>query len=211
MSNLTYTAQAKLLRVLQEKEIHHLGGDKPIKVDVRVIVDSNVPLEEKVRKGEFREDLYHRLNEFNIWVPPLREREDDIFLLSEYFLDQANKEFSKKIKGLSHSAKELLKRYKWPGNIRELKNTIRKAALLADEIIYPEHLVPAIQIVSGVKTEATIPIKEEVKESNEELEKKLLVDALNQVGNNKKKAAKILGISRQALYYKMRKYELKIK
>lgn len=138
VSNLPYSAQAKLLRFLQDKEIQPLGSQKPIKVDVRVIAASNIPLEEKVKTGSFREDLFHRLNEFMIYIPPLRERGEDVFILTDYFIKQANKEFNKNVKSISFSVKELFKMYSWPGNIRELRNVIRRAVLLADDVIYPE-------------------------------------------------------------------------
>ncbi len=207
VSNLKYSAQAKLLRVLQEKEIQRIGGKKIIKIDVRIIADSNISLEEKIGKGEFREDLFHRLNEFNIYVPPLREREEDIFYLTEYFLKQANEEFSKIIQRLSYSVKEIFRRYTWPGNVRELKNVIRRAVLIADNIIYPEHLALSSNLVSCNKS--VQPIKEMVKESNGELEKSVIINAFNRT-DNKTKVAKMLGISRQALYYKMRKFGIEI-
>ncbi|MDD5688415.1 MAG: sigma-54 dependent transcriptional regulator [Elusimicrobia bacterium] len=140
VSNLSISAQAKLLRVLQEREIQHIGGNKTIKLDIRIIADTNIPLEVKVKNKEFREDLYHRLNEFDITIPPLRERGNDIFLLIEYFLEEANREFNKQITGFSDDVKELFISYKWPGNIRELKNTVKRAVLLADNIILPKHL-----------------------------------------------------------------------
>ncbi|MCX7956812.1 MAG: sigma-54 dependent transcriptional regulator [Endomicrobia bacterium] len=213
VSNLPYSAQAKLLRVLQEKEIQPLGSQKPMKVDVRVVVASNTPLEEKVKNGAFREDLFHRLNEFMIYVPPLRDRGEDIFILVDYFIKEANKEFNKNVKSISFSVRELFKLYSWPGNIRELRNVIRRAVLLADDIIYPEHLAQSIQLVSfstsaSNKLLQDDKIKDNLGVNKEELEIKQIRDALISCRFNKKKAAKMLGITRQTLYYKMKKYKI---
>lgn len=215
VSNLPYSAQAKLLRVLQDKEIHPLGSQKPIKVDVRVIAASNTPLEEKVKNNEFREDLFHRLNEFMINIPPLRERGDDIFILTDYFIQQANKEFNKNVKAISFSVRELFKRYSWPGNIRELRNVIRRAVLLADDIIYPEHLAQSIQLASfdSLNKQFNIQDKQKtpfsfLKKTKQELEIKQIKEALIASKYNKKKAAEILGITRQSLYYKIKKYKI---
>ncbi|MEN3013246.1 MAG: sigma-54 dependent transcriptional regulator [Endomicrobiia bacterium] len=213
VSNLPYSAQAKLLRFLQDKEIQPLGSQKPIKVDVRVIAASNIPLEEKVKTGSFREDLFHRLNEFMIYIPPLRERGEDVFILTDYFIKQANKEFNKNVKSISFSVKELFKMYSWPGNIRELRNVIRRAVLLADDVIYPEHLAQSIQLISFSKdnNKHTFCKKDENSIRNkkdDEIQK--IKEALIIAKYNKKKAAKLLGITRQALYYKLKKYKIDI-
>ncbi|MCX7716324.1 MAG: sigma-54 dependent transcriptional regulator, partial [Endomicrobia bacterium] len=222
ISNLPFSAQAKLLRVLQEREIQHLGGNKVIKVDVRIIADTNIPLEEKVKQGTFREDLYHRLNEFVIEIPPLRERGDDVFLLAEKFIEEANREFNKNVRGLSLEVKKLFLLYPWPGNIRELKSVIKRAVLLADNIIYPQHLPPAIQLVvkngvstvgekSGVSKPLTRDVKEEeytLKSSIWKTERETILSVLEKVRYNRKEAAKLLGITRRALYYKLHKLGL---
>lgn len=211
VSNLPYQAQAKLLRVLQDKQIQPLGSTRPIKVDVRVIAASNIPLEEKVKAGEFREDLFYRLNEFVLYIPPLRNRGNDIFILADYFIKLANKEFNKNVRGISFSVKELFKQYHWPGNIRELRNVIRRAVLLADDIIYPEHVIQSLHIASfsnfNQKNETMIS-SQLYFDSKQEEERKKIIDALVKTKYNKKKTAEILGISRQALYYKMRKYRI---
>lgn len=184
VSNLPYSAQAKLLRFLQDKEIQPLGSQKPIKVDVRVVAASNTPLEEKVKNNEFREDLFHRLNEFMISIPPLRERGDDIFILTEYFIQQANKEFNKNVKTISFSVRELFKRYSWPGNIRELRNVIRRAVLLADDIIYPEHLPQSIQLVSFDNFNKSVQFQQDklsfctILKTKQEIETQQIRDAL---------------------------------
>lgn len=218
--NLPMPSQAKLLRVLQEREIQHLGGNKTMKIDVRIIADSNIPLKQKVIKGEFREDLYHRLNEFPIIIPPLRERGNDIFLLSTYFLDEANKEFHKQIKTFSDQVKELFVSYTWPGNIRELKNAVKRAVLLADGIIMPEHLPPVIQVLRSViqpplkkKSEtAMAKITQGPKKGKKgllrESERKIILDTLQKTNNNRSRTAEELGITRRALYYKLKRLDI---
>ncbi len=227
ISNLPFSAQAKLLRVLQEHEIQHLGGNKVIKVDVRIIADTNIPLEEKVKQGTFREDLYHRLNEFVIEIPPLRERGNDVFLLADKFIEEANREFNKNVKGLSVEVKELFLKYPWPGNIRELKSVIKRAVLLADDIIYPQHLPQSIQLVAKnntispvvetTKTQVSFSTKKEekmeesqygLKSSLSKIERETILSVLEKVRYNKKEAAKLLGITRRALYYKLHKLGL---
>ncbi|MBN1383399.1 MAG: sigma-54-dependent Fis family transcriptional regulator [Elusimicrobia bacterium] len=218
ISNMPLSAQAKLLKVLQEREIQRLGADRTIKVDVRIIVDSNISLEEKVKRKEFREDLYHRINEFTIMIPPLRERGNDIFLLSEYFLEEANREFHKQVNPFSDEIKELFALYSWPGNIRELKSTIKRAVLLADETILTEHLSPVIQDLKKEKSsilqqqpsikdksELITSLKQAKKEASLEVEQKAIRRLLQKTKNNRSKVAKELGISRRALYYKLKK------
>jgi len=209
VSNLSLSAQAKLLRVLQEREIHHLGGDKIIKIDVRIIADSNVSLEQKIIKGKFREDLYHRLNEFPITISPLRKRGNDIFLLSEYFLEEANKEFHKQIETISPEVKELFISYRWPGNVREFKSTLKRAVLLADDIILPEHLPPVIQLLRVTNQQ---PLEKKSKQTKKgllfESERKIILDLLHKMNNNHSKVAKELGITRRGLYYKLKRLGL---
>ena len=213
ISNLPLSAQAKLLRVLQEREIQRLGSNKVIKVDVRIIADTNVPLEEKIKQGTFREDLYHRLNEFVIEIPPLRERGEDVFLLAEKFIEEANREFNKIVKGLSPEVKKLFLQYPWPGNIRELKSVIKRAVLLCDDIIYPQHLPLSIQL-AGKETKKVQPEQQEqqtviteekkrLKETVDNVERDMIISVLEKVRYNKKEAAKLLGITRRALYYKL--------
>ena len=222
ISNLPLSAQQKLLRVLQEREIQHHGGTKTIKIDVRILSDSNVSLEKRVLNKEFREDLYHRLNEFKIIVPPLRERGDDIFLLSNYFLEEANKGFYKQVRGFSDDVKELFLLYHWPGNVRELKSTVKRSVLLADDVIMIEHLPPAIQLLKNTikpieaiqnqeETEAEeVPYKSKFKKNRLllESERKVILGLLKKYDNNRTKTAKELGITRRALYYKLKKLDL---
>ncbi|RLB04397.1 MAG: sigma-54-dependent Fis family transcriptional regulator, partial [Deltaproteobacteria bacterium] len=140
ISNMPLGSQAKLLRVLQEKTLYRVGGTKPVNVDVRLLVASNKDLEAEVTSGSFRRDLLYRLNEFTIRIPPLRERKDDILYLANRFLDITNMELKKSVRGFSESALEALLTYHWPGNVRQLRSTIRRAVLLADEVITEEHL-----------------------------------------------------------------------
>ncbi|MEK7241892.1 MAG: sigma-54 dependent transcriptional regulator, partial [Planctomycetota bacterium] len=141
IGNLPLLMQNKLLRVLQEKCIHRVGGKRDIKINIRVIVAGNERLEDLLTQNRFRRDLYHRLNEFTIEIPPLRERKDDILLLSQHFLELTNKELDKQVKGFTEEAIEHLLLYPWPGNIRELKNVVRRAVLLTSGLIEPKHLL----------------------------------------------------------------------
>lgn len=218
ISNLSKSTQSKLLRVLQEKKIMHLGGKWTIKVDVRIIAVSNINLDELVKKGQFRADLYHRLNQFTIRVLPLRDRKEDLDTLSNYFLKQANKEFSKKIKGFSSEAFQFLKIYNWPGNVRELINVVRRAVLIAEGIIQTHHLPLNIQTFGGLHKESygkrrgkggkIRTLKYATRKAMEEVERNIIKEILFQVKNNKVTAAKMLGIDRKSLYNKIHKYKL---
>src|SRR4029078_2119014 len=132
IANLSYEIQVSLLRVVQERKMRRVGGTRDIDLDVRIIIASNEKLWEATRKGKFREDLYHRFNEFSIEVPPLRERKDDILVFARHFLAQTNKELEKNVKGLSKEVEDIFKNYIWYGNLRELKNVIKRATLLAE-------------------------------------------------------------------------------
>jgi len=140
IGNLHPTIQAKLLRVLQERRVQHLGGHKEIDVDIRVITASNTRLEDMIQSGKFREDLYYRLNQFRLEVPPLRQRREDILELGEFFLKAANDEMKKSVAGFFPEALKAMQSYSWPGNVREFKNAVYRAVLLADTKIRPEHL-----------------------------------------------------------------------
>src|SRR5437899_5889715 len=137
--NLPLPMQAKLLRALQERQVQPLGGKQPVRVAARIVAASNVRLELEVRAGRFRQDVYYRLNEFGITLPPLRER-DDILRLANQFLREASMELGRPCRKISEAAAEILLRYQWPGNVRELRNVIRRASLLASDVIEPEHL-----------------------------------------------------------------------
>jgi DNA-binding NtrC family response regulator len=215
MINLPLSLQVKLLRVIQERKILHLGGTKEIKIDVRIITATNAILSDEVKNSRFRGDLYYRLNEFNINLPPLREREEDIPILAKYFLDEANLEFNKKVEGVSGEAMKSLLNYRWPGNVRELRNVIRKAALLTDSNYIREINLPVDTVFNS---EIVIPprpplekggfeclsLREATQKITEEAEKKVIKEALAQAKNNKSKAAKILKIDRMTLYSKIK-------
>ncbi len=202
--------QVKLLRVLQEGEIRRVGDTKTIKVDVRVIAATSRDLEEEIKEGRFREDLYYRLNVIPIKVPPLRERKEDIELLAGFFLERYSCRYAKKIRGISPEAMELLLAYHWPGNVRELENVMERAVILEDkEVITPESL-PIFKNTgkhTTQKEEETYPTLS-IKKAEEELEKKLIKKALQITGGNRTKAAKLLEISHRALLYKIKNYGL---
>lgn len=220
ISNLPLAAQAKLLRVLQERKLRRIGGSRTIEVDIRIVVATNHNLLDMVNKGEFREDLFHRLSEFKIELPLLKERKDDLPVLAEEFLREANEELNKQIKGISSEALSRLMDYDWPGNIRELKHTIRRAVLLCDnEMIQPDSLkfetgtIPCknednidnllTKILQGEST-----LSEIISVLNNDTEKGIIQKVLQEVKYNKSKAAKILGIDRNTLYTKIKNLEI---
>jgi two-component system, NtrC family, response regulator HydG len=142
IGNLSYDIQVSLLRVVQERKMRRVGGTKDIDLDIRIIVASNEKLWDIARKGKFREDLYHRFNEFSIVVPPLRERKDDILVFARHFLQQTNKELEKNVKGFSKEVEDIFRSYIWYGNLRELKNVIKRATLLAEGPFIEAHTLP---------------------------------------------------------------------
>jgi len=204
VGNLNYEVQVKLLRALQEKEIQPVGANRLVKVDVRIITATNEDLQNAVKKGDFREDLYHRLNEFKFRLPSLHQRGDDIELFIAYFIKLANTELNKNIKDISEEVRAIFYRYDWPGNLRELKNVIKRAVLLSNaELItinaLPDEMVHEVQ--QGKKTEGP-----DLKVAQATNEKDLIIKTLQEVRYNKSKAAKLLNIDRTTLYYKMSKY-----
>ncbi|MBU2445891.1 MAG: sigma-54 dependent transcriptional regulator [Bacteroidetes bacterium] len=232
INNLTTVAQGKFLRAIEERKIQHLGGRADIDVDVRIIVATNTNLFDEVKKGNFRHDLYYRLNEFVIDVPPLRARKDDISLLTQYFLEQANVELGKNIKGVFSDAEKLIMDYDWPGNIRELRNVIRRAVILTEsdfimkehlpsEIAYNSHLPtrqPTLEQQGGLvqisKTQNNNCRLHEILENGstlfemndiivKEFEQEAIMEALKRAKNNKTIAAKLLKIDRKTLYSKL--------
>lgn len=216
VTNLTHSAQMRFLRALEERKVQRVGGKHLISVDVRVIVAATMALEDAVRQGKMRADLFYRLNEFSIDLPPLRERKDDVPILAKYFLDEVNYELNKKVKDISAEAMGLLLGYLWPGNIRELRNVVRRAVLLAEDIILPQHLSLNMKEASSVKKESKFQVgleegatlRDTTRKVAEEVEKDLIAKVLAQANGNKTKAAKILGIDRSALYYKMKRFGL---
>jgi two-component system, NtrC family, response regulator HydG len=207
IGNLNYEVQIKLLRALQERTIRKTGSNQEIRIDVRVIAATNDDLLYHVKHGEFREDLYHRLNEFSITALPLRERSEDLMFFAHYFLNQSNIKLGKNIKGFSPEVELIFKKYSWPGNLRELKNIIRRSVLLSQtEFIHPE--VFPEELLMEIKEDHTNVDERDIKNSLMLHEKELITKTLENVKYNKSKAAKLLGIDRKTLYNKMDKYGL---
>jgi len=197
--------QVKLLQVIQFKEFERVGGLETIKTNVRLIVATNKNLEEQIEKGLFREDLYYRINVFPIYLPPLRERKDDIMLLADYFLEKCAAENNKDISRISTPAIEMLTRYHWPGNVRELENCIERAVLLCDgDVIRSEHLPPSLQMIRKTDSVAKRSLTEIITNK----EKELIIDALKKSGGQQRKAANELGITERMLGYKLKKYNI---
>lgn len=204
IGNLSYEVQIKLLRALQERIIQPIGSNKQINVDVRIIVATNDELNNTMKTGEFREDLYHRLNEFKIIIPPLRERGKDLELFINHFVGLANKELNRNVEEIAPEAKALLLKYDWPGNLRELRNVIKRMVLLSPSGVatidsLPEEMTIAVDQIQ-------LPNSSDLKAINEVNEKNLIIEMLNKAKYNKSKAAKLLNIDRKTLYSKMEKY-----
>lgn len=215
IGNLSYEIQIKLLRAIQERVIRQIGSNKDISVDVRLIVATNEDLADAVRQGDFREDLYHRLNEFQIKVPALRERREDIPRFAEHFLNMANQELNKEIKGFEQDVMDKLQSYNWPGNIRELKNVIKRAVLLSSSDIVtldalpPEIITPVTQNI--IKEQAHSARDEaDLKVVKHKTEKAIIEETLIKVKYNKTLAAKMLNIDRKTLYNKIKRYKLDV-
>jgi DNA-binding NtrC family response regulator len=205
ISNISLNIQAKLLRVIQEKEVTRVGSSKPIKIDVRIVAATHENLAEAVKNGKFREDLFYRLSVVPIHLPPLREREEDIPLLVEHFLHKYNKRSKKNIKGIDPQAIKPLKEYNWPGNIRELENTIERAVVLGrDDQIGLEDL-----IYHGIGSSLSLfgPIGGKYK-SLDEIEKDYIKIVFDNLHRNRSKTAKILGIDRKTLLSKLKRYNI---
>lgn len=211
IGNLSYENQIKLLRATQERKVRKLGGTRDVEVDVRIIVATNDDLAAAVQKGNFREDLFHRLNEFKINIPPLRNRGEDIIHFAGYFLENANLELNRNIIGFDKDVIETILKYPWPGNIRELKNVIKRAVLLATSgMIAMADLPPEIPSPAGTPLSApgTYPPTTNLKSMAETQEKATIISVLKQVHYNKTKAAQLLNIDRKTLYNKMKLYDI---
>ena len=207
IGELPVALQVKLLRVLQENEIRPIGDTRATKVDVRVIAATKKNLENEVAAGNFREDLYYRLNVLNIQIPPLRDRIEDVPLLIDLFIDRYNKRLGKEIKAASTSAIAQLMKYTWPGNIRELENVIERAVVLADgDQILPEHLPPELVESTESLFDATVSDHFSLKQAQKALEKKLIIRALEETNGNRTRASKLLEISHPSLLTKMKTY-----
>ena len=203
IAELSLPLQAKLLRAIQDSRIHRVGSNREIQVDTRILAASNRILEDEVKQGRFRDDLFYRLNVIELVIPPLRERKEDILLLANRFLE----EFSHGRCRLSPAVSECLTSYHWPGNVRELRNVMERAALLArGELILPEQLTPKLRVVQpGLGSEARHQIM--VGEKLEDQEKQAILDALKKHNFNRSETARALGISRRTLLYKLQKWK----
>jgi two-component system response regulator HydG len=199
VSEMSPPAQAKLLRVLQEREFQRLGGTRPIKANVRVIAASNRDLQRAVADGSFREDLFYRLQVFDIRIPPLRERRGDIPLLTDAFLQEFNRSTGCSSAGLSPEAREMLLGHEWPGNVRELHNVLERAAIVCQGgLITGDHL--------SLRSASIVPPRRPLKLSD--VERRAIEQVLHESDGNKSKAARRLGVTRTQLYNRLRKYGL---
>ena len=202
IGNLSYEVQIQLLRALQERKIRPVGSAKEIQVDIRLVSATNEDLQKAIEKGSFREDLYHRINEFTLKMPTLKERTQDIMLFANFFLEQANKELGKEMQGFAPQAVELLLNYNWPGNLREMRNVIKRATLLSTS-----QEIEAIAL--GITVNETNANKlSDLSLKNETTEKEQILEALRQADNNKSKAARLLNVDRKTLYNKLKLYNL---
>ncbi|MDF9796937.1 two-component system response regulator HydG [Catalinimonas alkaloidigena] len=214
IGNLSYENQVKLLRVIQERKIKKIGGTKDIPIDVRLIVATNENLSEAVKQGDFREDLYHRFNEFKIYLAPLRERSTDVKVFARYFLDNANQELGKEVKDFEPEVLAKMKDYYWHGNLRELYNVVKRSVLLAQTDKITLECLPE-EIKSPVYFEQSEPVSQEaqgepsnLKSVSKIAEREAIISVLEKTGYNKTKAADVLNIDRKTLYNKMKSYNI---
>jgi two-component system response regulator HydG len=231
VANLSYDIQVSLLRVVQERKMRRIGGTKDIDLDVRIIIASNERLWDATRKGKFREDLYHRFNEFSIDVPPLRQRPDDIMLFANHFLQQTNNELGKNVRRFSNEVENIFRGYVWYGNLRELKNVIKRATLLSDGEEIEASSLPfeishfsklqfdkqpePVTVTNSMAPNSFTEVQEAPRSLSEttlkgasiDAEYEMILKALKKVNFNKSKAAKLLNIDRKTLYNKMKQYQ----
>ena len=200
IGNLSYENQIQLLRALQERKIKPVGSNKEIDVDIRIITATNEDLREAVKRGDFREDLYHRINEFSIHSPSLVERNEDLMLFSAFFLEKSNQELNKNVIGFSSEVMTIFQNYRWPGNLRELQNCIKRATLLSQGDFIEKATLP----VEFFQNEPTTTNDFSLSEN----EKDTILEALNKTNNNKTEAAKLLKINRKTLYNKLKLYHI---
>src|SRR5262245_39342062 len=210
IGEMTPATQVKLLRVLQEQKFRRLGGRIEQTVDVRIIAATNADPAESVKQGKLREDLYYRLNVFSLQLPPLRERKEDLPLLTQSFINEFNNRNQKSIAGVDHQAMRLLEQHSWPGNVRELRNVIERATILAaGPLIEPKHLPPVVEGETPASREAPMALAAGI--TVEEAERRLIMMTLAHTRDNKTRAAEILGISLKTLHNKLNKLRLRPK
>jgi two-component system response regulator HydG len=210
IGNLSYENQVKLLRVIQERKIKRIGATKDTSIDVRIVAATNEDLSKAVKEGKFREDLYHRLNEFKIQLSPLRERRDDIMVFADHFLKKANTSLQKDVKSFSSEVSEYLKNYHWHGNLRELANVVKRSVLLTmgDDVL--KESLP-VEILQSTKDDGLAGVEENkgiLKSIAGSAERQAIIEALEKVAYNKSKAAGILNIDRKTLYNKLKLYNI---
>ncbi len=212
IGNVPLATQAKLLRALEQREVHPLGSARAVAVDARIIAATNTELEEEVKAGRFRADLYYRLSEFTITLPPLRSRREDITHLAQRFLDEVSMELRRPVRRVSDEAMQALFRHDWPGNVRELKNVIRKAALLATDVVTPEH-IPALNASAPIPSRAVaepsgedLSLREVAELAAVQAEREVIRHALGATKGNKSQAARLLRTDYTTLHAKMKRY-----
>lgn len=203
IGNLSYAVQVQLLRALQERKVRPIGSNQEIPINVRLISATNENLRAAIEKSEFREDLYHRINEFSIRIPGLKERPEDLLLFANHFLDLANSELRKEIVGFDRETIQLFQSYAWPGNLRQMKNVVKYATLLASGRYITLQELPEELLESVNK-----PSSADLSLHDEAHERKMILKALEESGNNKTRAAMLLGIDRKTLYNKLKNYQL---
>ena len=205
IGELNVTTQVKLLRVLQEREFERLGSTETIRANIRLVAATNKDLEKAIAAGEFRDDLYYRLNVFSIFVPPLRERKPDILLLADHFVEKFSREHGKRVKRIATPAIDMLVSYHWPGNVRELANAIERGVVLSDgQVLHAHHLPPTLQTAEA---SGTVPTRS-LKEALEAVEKDALLDALKSARGNRAKAARLLSTTERIFNYRVRKHRI---
>lgn len=202
IGNLSYENQIQLLRALQERKIKPVGSNKEINVDIRIITATNEDLREAVKNGDFREDLYHRINEFSIQSPSLKDRDEDLMVFADFFLEKANQQLNKDIIGFSPEVVSIFQNYNWPGNLRELQNCVKRATLLSKGDFIESDVLPAefFQIQKTQTNNGSFSLSENEKEA--------IIHALSKAQNNKSEAAKLLKITRKTLYNKLKQYNI---
>ena len=208
VGNLSYDVQVKLLRAIQERIVQPIGSNREIKVDVRILTATNDDLAESVKRGEFREDLYHRLNEFKLKVPSVKERGKDLYEFLDFFREEANRELQRNVRGFDQEVLKLFETYDWPGNLREMKNVVKRAVLLTKDDTVTVSALPQEMIDSmrAMETREKTAGVYDLKALQEVQEREMILKTLQEVRYNKSKAARILNIDRKTLYLKMDKY-----